>query len=545
MFRFLKATLALLGLAALLAVAAFAYLLSKGELTPDKVANFLKFNPAVSGVVPVESEEFVQTSFARLKARKLSLPALQSDFDNGGGAIAEVPGGIMVANRNGAFFLFEDAVGSPKLTRLSKQIDVNQIGFEAAATAQGYAIRPGTNVGYAGLGMRLHDLLLTTDGKQILASHTFWDDATNCATLRVVIADFKIQNAVPEFGAWRQVFESKPCLGLSGYKPKPFAGHQAGGRMVDRGNGKILLTIGDFKNDGVKRDVSVSDANVDYGKIHEIDLATATSRVFSVGHRNPQGLMIADDGNIWSTEHGPVGGDEINLIVEGTDYGWPKVTLGQDCHGCDWQIEGRHDGYATPAFSFVPSIGISNIVQSKGFVANWEGDLLVASMVGQSLHHLRLDGQRVVYDEVIPLGDRLRDMIRLSDGRVVSWTNSGQLVFLEVDEKKSEVETLVSSLSTGAQSVYTECKACHNFEKGYAQQGKISLFGVMGRARGSLDVPTYSDAMKAVGGQWNATNLEAYLANPQAAVAGTTMAFEGVADAAVRKELVDFLGKLQ
>ncbi len=545
LFDVVKYALLIVGTLFLVTLATLVVLFNRGTLDANKIANFLKFSPIVSGVVPVVSDVEISTNFARLKAHKISLPALNKNMINGGGAIQEIPGGILVASRQGQFFFFDPKATKPDLHELPTHIDINEQGFESYAQSQGYAIRPGSNVGYAGLGMRLHDLLLTDDGKQLLVSHTFWDDAKHCATLRVELADFQMRDALPQIGPWRQVFESKPCLELSGYKNKPFAGHQAGGRMVERAPGKVLLTIGDFKNDGVKRDVSVADANVDYGKIHELDLATATSRVVTTGHRNPQGLTIAEDGTIWETEHGPTGGDEVNVIVEGRDYGWPNVTLGQDCHGCDWQVEGRHDGYTMPAFSFVPSIGISNVIQSKGFVPNWEGDLLVASMAGQSLHHLRLDGQRIIYDEPMNFGDRLRDMIRMSDGAVALWTDSGQLILLTVDDEKTPSDLLAMKLSPAARDYVTQCKSCHELDNGDMRQGKISLWAVAGRSRGGTSFPGYSAAIKSAGGTWTTENLDNFLKAPQAAIPGTSMAFEGVADAAIRKELVDFLQKLQ
>jgi aldose sugar dehydrogenase len=545
MYRFLKSLFAALGVVAIIAIATAVVLFNRGILDADKVSNFLKFSPLTSGAGPVVSDVAIQTNFARLKAHKISLPALDKNFVNGGGAIVEIPGGVLLASRQGDFFALDPTSLAPKLAALPYHIEINEAGFEKYASSQGYAIRPGSSVGYAGLGMRLHDLMLTADGKQLLASHTIWSDEKHCATLRVVIAAFQMKNNLPDIGAWRQIFESKPCLELSGYKNKPFAGHQAGGRMVERAPGKILLTIGDFKNDGVKRDVSVSDANVDYGKIHELDLATGTSRIFTTGHRNPQGLTIVDDGTIWETEHGPTGGDEVNVIVEGRDYGWPNVTLGQDCHGCDWQVEGRHSGYTMPAFSFVPSIGISNVIQSKGFVPNWEGDLLVASMAGQTLHHLRLEKQTVIYDEPMNFGDRLRDIVRLQSGSVALWTDSGQLILLTIDEEKSKADVLASQLSGPAQELVAQCKSCHELDDGIARQGKISLWAVAGRARGGTSFPGYSQALKSAGGTWTPENLDAFLNHPQAAVPGTSMAFEGIADAAARKELVDFLQKLQ
>ncbi len=545
MKRFLLYVFSGVGFLAAIALATLFFLVRNNTLTPDKISLFLKFNPILASASPVKTETGIEATLVRLKSTAYSLPALGQGFENGGGAINEVVGGILVAERSGRFFFFDQRGKEPVLKQTKISIDINQKGFERFADAEGYAVKPGSNVGYAGLGMRVHDLLILRDGKHLLASYTYWDDAQHCATEKVVIADFTQGGDMPEAGPWKQVFETKPCLGLSGYKNKPFAGHQAGGRLVEQVNGKILLTIGDFKNDGAKREISVADLNNDYGKIHEIDLATSQSEIFTRGHRNPQGLTIADDGTVWSTEHGPTGGDEVNIVVQGTDYGWPKVTLGHDCDGCGWQIEGRHDGFAPPVFAYVPSIGISNLIQLHDFTPLWDGDLLVASMAGQTLHHLRMNGHAVVYDEPIPMGDRLRDMIQLADNRIAIWTDSGKLVFLTEDRELSFSDKLAAGLSVSAQDTLMQCKGCHGLDKGQGRQGKISLWQVMGRGRGSLAEAVYSPSMKAAGGKWTAENMDAFLANPQAAVPGTSMPYEGLADPAIRKELVDFLSKLR
>jgi glucose/arabinose dehydrogenase len=105
------------------------------------------------------------------------------------------------------------------------------------------------------------------------------------------------------------------------------------------------------------------------GKVVAIDLVTKAARIIASGLRNPQGLLAARDGTIWLTEHGPQGGDEINIVREGANYGWPYVTY---CTEYGWRplrnwplnpVQGRHDGYERPAFVFVPSIGISNLIQ--------------------------------------------------------------------------------------------------------------------------------------------------------------------------------------
>lgn len=529
----------------LLGVVVLATLVMTGILSQNKVINFIKYSPVFTATNPVKSEQSIQTALIRLKSISFSLPSMGLGFESGGGAILEVEGGILVAERSGQFFYFDERSAVPILSSTKIAVDINQAGFEKYALAQGYEVKPGRNVGYAGLGMRLHDLFKLRDEKHIMASYTRWDDAGHCATLRVVIADLIQGGKVPEVGAWRQVFETKPCLELSDRKVKPFAGHQAGGRMVELANGKILLTVGDFKNDGEKRDLTVADLNNDYGKIYEIDLASGMSELFTRGHRNPQGLTIADDGAVWSTEHGPAGGDELNLIIKGTNYGWPMVTLGRDCNGCNWQLEGFHDGYQPPVFAYVPSIGIGNLVQLHDFSPAWDGDFLVASMVEETLHHLRMDGHTVLYDEPIPMGARLRDMIQLEDGRIVLWTDSGSMIFLEQDREKTVSEKLSADLSPMAQELIQQCRTCHELDAGLGRQGRISLWGILGRERAVKVSVAYSPSLKAAGGNWTAENLNLFLANPQEAIPGTAMLFEGVSSPTLRKELVDFLGKLR
>jgi aldose sugar dehydrogenase len=128
-----------------------------------------------------------------------------------------------------------------------------------------------------------------------------------------------------------------------------------------------------------------------FGKIFEIDLDTENSRVVSLGHRNPQGLTVTSRGALFSTEHGPKGGDELNLITEGSNYGWPNVSLGTEYKGYDLENHapvGEHTGYQAPVFAWVPSIGPSNLIEVRGFDRRWDGDLLVASLKANSLFRL-------------------------------------------------------------------------------------------------------------------------------------------------------------
>ncbi len=247
-------------------------------------------------------------------------------------------------------------------------------------------------------------------------------------------------------GDWRDVFESNPCVSLDG-DGQPIMAEESGGRMILLADHLVLLTLGDLGHTGIVEgsDFSQHDDNT-YGKTILIDLDTGEFSVYTKGHRNPQGLARGQDGVIYSTEHGPNGGDELNVIVEGGNYGWPAVSYGRTCddvNGCTAadglylrnplnQHPGSHEGYVKPLASWLPSIGVSNLIVLRGTqFGNWAGDLLVTSLKARTLFRVHLDEGRAAYIEpVFQAEQRIRDILETSDGTVVLKTDPGALVFL-------------------------------------------------------------------------------------------------------------------
>lgn len=264
-----------------------------------------------------------------------------------------------------------------------------------------------------------------------------------------------------------------------------------------------------------------------------------------MGHRNPQGLTQDRAGRLWSTEHGPQGGDELNLVEDGRNYGWPLVTLGIECPQCPWQRQGRHDGFTPPVYSWLPSIAVSNLIEVRGFAPNWEGDLLVGSLKSQSLHRLRLQGDRVQYDESIFIGDRIRDIARRDDGTILLWTDSARLVELSVDKEPSPAERLMAGLAPEVAAVLADCRQCHAFDRQYESADAVPLWGVYGRRFAAENSPLYSDALKQASGSWDDAALDRFLADPQAMIPGTTMQYGGIHDPGVRQQVIEFLERLQ
>ena len=142
-----------------------------------------------------------------------------------------------------------------------------------------------------------------------------------------------------------------------------------------------------------------------------IDLNTKKSRPFTAGHRNPQGIFVNKKNIIISTEHGPRGGDEINKIIEGNNYGWPSRSYGEG--GENSAPNHSQYGFVEPIFAFTPSIAISQIIEApKEFSPKWQNSYLITTLKGLSIYRVIFDEDysRVITTEKIRIGKRIRDI---------------------------------------------------------------------------------------------------------------------------------------
>ena len=157
-----------------------------------------------------------------------------------------------------------------------------------------------------------------------------------------------------------------------------------------------------------------------FAVISELNINNNSVKVISRGHRNPQGLLMTKDNFILSTEHGPRGGDEINNIIEGKNYGWPDASYGELYKGGYKESEAhsfkknhKKYNYEDPVFSFVPSIGISQIIDlENNFSKKWQNNFLISSLRGQSIYRIKFDDtyNKVLFIEKIRIGNRIRDI---------------------------------------------------------------------------------------------------------------------------------------
>jgi glucose/arabinose dehydrogenase len=196
------------------------------------------------------------------------------------------------------------------------------------------------------------------------------------------------------------IFEAQPfALELLNY----------GGRLAFDASGFLYLTLGD-RYEG-KRAQDLSD---DWGSVIRmrrdgsfpednpfVGRAGARPGIWSYGHRNPQGLVIdKHSGQIWLHEHGPMGGDELNLVQPGRNYGWPVITYGKDYDGKPISTRTEADGMEQPVYYWVPSIATSGIaLYQADRVPQWRDTLWVGALVGEVLVRLSLSNGRVVQEE--------------------------------------------------------------------------------------------------------------------------------------------------
>ncbi|MCE3285589.1 MAG: yliI [Steroidobacteraceae bacterium] len=233
----------------------------------------------------------------------------------------------------------------------------------------------------------------------------------------------------------RVIFQQQPAM---------TGGHHFGCRLVFGRDGTLFVTLGD-RNIG--RD-KVQPLDTDVGKVVRIDRdgtapadnpyrgkAGARPELWSIGHRNIQGAALhPETGELWTNEHGPKGGDELNRTLGGRNFGWPLVTYGVEYSGAKVSDRQEGSGLESPVHHWVPSIGTSGLAFYTGTaIPGWRGDVFVGGLATKELARLEMRDGKVVHEERLfrkELGKRIRTVVNGPDGALYLLTDEpdGQLL---------------------------------------------------------------------------------------------------------------------
>ena len=207
--------------------------------------------------------------------------------------------------------------------------------------------------------------------------------------------------------------------------PKVSGDGHFGGRMAFSSDRRLFVTAGERQKGAPAQDLAQT-----LGKIVRIDpdgavpstnpfvgRSGAKAEIWTLGHRNPYGLVFAADGRLFESEQGPEGGDEFNLIEAGRNYGWPNVSEGNDYGGAPIPRHSTNTAFTAPLVSWTPVIAPGGMIQYTGTrFAGWTNDFVLAGLVSQGLVRVRVNGTTASEVGRLALGARIREVEQGPDG---------------------------------------------------------------------------------------------------------------------------------
>ena len=269
--------------------------------------------------------------------------------------------------------------------------------------------------------------VLASDSKSasILISYPIYNKTSKCVVVKLSAYEVRLTEK-PKLSKVKDWFTSKPCVPVS-------AVQHAAGRLEVIDKASAYLTIGDL---GFKK-IGSKSARGDLGSVFKVK-ANKVEKI-STGHRNQQGIVLIGT-DLYTSEHGPRGGDELNLIKKGVDYGWPSVTYGDKYGFFDYvkpSRPGTHKGFEKPLYYWVPSVAPTELIQlpTSSTWGSWSEQLVMGTLANQTLIFIQLLAkQRVGAVVSVDVGQRIRDLEVTSTGSILATTDSGQLLLINPAE---------------------------------------------------------------------------------------------------------------
>jgi aldose sugar dehydrogenase len=284
----------------------------------------------------------------------------------------------------------------------------------------------------------LHDVILDRDYTQNQTIYFCYAEPADGGGRTTMARARLVEGERPRLDDVRPIFRQQGPLS---------SGNHFGCRIVQTQDGNLFLTTGDHFRD---RDEAQNLAN-HIGKMIRVrpdgsappdnpflNRRGALPEIWSYGHRNIQGAALHPGGKLWTHEHGPRGGDEVNITEAGKNYGWPVIGYGVDYSGAKIHQGTQKAGMEQPVKHWVPSIAPSGMAFYTGdLIPAWRGSLFVGALAAQILVRLELDGDKVVREERLlrDLGQRIRDVRMGPDGALYLLTDASAGRILRVVPK--------------------------------------------------------------------------------------------------------------
>ena len=262
----------------------------------------------------------------------------------------------------------------------------------------------------------INDILVIDDKIFVIKSNEHNIKNNNCGKLEIYYSSI---DTILNFNHFKTL---DGCSGL---------GLFAGGMQKYNFNNKPGILISTVSSGNNKTKSASQNDNSIFGKMIFVDLDTKEVTRISKGHRNPQGLAVKDN-IILSTEHGPKGGDEINKIIYGKNYGWPISSYGlpyKNEKNIKFNKSHEDKGFEEPVYVFLSAVGISELIfLPNSFHADWKDNVIVSSLNGRSIFRIKFSDKnfdKVIYIEKIFIGERIRD---------IKYSEYQNLIFLALED---------------------------------------------------------------------------------------------------------------
>ncbi len=298
-------------------------------------------------------------------------------------------GRFLVTNRSGFMFLVDKGELSPKVEGLPRSVEQGQGGLMEVA------VHP-------------------TNGWVYLSISDPKKDGRGAMT-KIVRGKLDLSSSTPKFTNEESIWEADQ-------KHYNGSGAHFGSKIVFDGKGHLYFSVGERGGND-----PALDPTIPWGKTYRLNedgsvpkdnpkfkQAGAVRGLFTMGHRNPQGLTLDAEGNVWDTEHGPRGGDELNLLKGSESYGWPAIAHSINYNDAAYWVPWNRgkQNYTLPVYRWLPSIGASglDLMKGKAFPA-WNGDLLAGGLAGNNIDRIRVkNGKLVEVEEILFRLGRVRDI---------------------------------------------------------------------------------------------------------------------------------------